>query len=124
MMKNWIPWETKVRKSNNSRMLQQWAFHTKRINKATRTQDLDPFPLANNDHASVLPFEMYALESGEQQSRTLNWKPLGFLSHLKRRANDDRFPLSLWEVWFCSTFGVLIPALIGPSQQCACNAFL
>jgi hypothetical protein len=27
------------------------------------------------------------------------------------------------EVWFCSTIGVQIPALIGPSQQCACNKF-
>ncbi len=66
---------------------------------------------------------MYALEPGEPPSRILTWKPLGFLSHIKLRTNDDRFPLSLWEVWFCSTLGVPIPALIGPSQQCACNAF-
>ncbi len=37
------------------------------------------------------------------------------------------FPLSLWdrlwEVWFCPTLGVPSPALIGPSQQCACNSF-
>ena len=33
----------------------------------------------------------------------------------KCRTNDDRFPLSLWEGWFCSTLGVPIPALIGPS---------
>ncbi len=123
MMKNWRPWETNMRKSTNSRMLQQLAFHTQQIIKATRTQDIDPLPLANNDHASVLPFEMYALEPGEPPSRALNWKPLGFLSHIKRRTNDDRFPLSLWEVGFCSTPGVPIPALIGPSEQCACNAF-
>jgi hypothetical protein len=35
----------------------------------------------------------------------------------------DRFPLSLWEVWFYSTIGVPIPTLIGPSQQCVCNSF-
>ena len=46
-----------------------------------------------------------------------------FLSHIKRRANDDCFPLSLWEVWLCSTLGVQIPDLIGPLQQCPCNAF-
>jgi hypothetical protein len=40
-----------------------------------------------------------------------------------RRTNDDRFPLSLWEVWFCSTLGVPIPVLIGPSQRCTCNTF-
>jgi hypothetical protein len=42
---------------------------------------------------------------------------------VKRRTNDDRLPLSLWEGWFCSSLGVPIPALIGPPQQCACNVF-
>jgi hypothetical protein len=42
---------------------------------------------------------------------------------VKRRTNDDRLPLSLWEVWFCSSLGVPIPVLIGPPQQCACNVF-
>jgi hypothetical protein len=115
MMKKWEPWETNMRKSNNSRMLQQLALHTQQITKATSTQDIDPRPLANNDHPSVLHFEMYAIEPGEPPSRSLVWKPLGFLSHIKRRTNSDRFPLSLWEVWFCSTIGVPIPALIGPS---------
>jgi hypothetical protein len=40
-----------------------------------------------------------------------------------RRTNSDRFPLSLWEVWFCSTIGVPIPTLIGPSQECVSNKF-
>jgi hypothetical protein len=111
MMKYWGPWETKMQKSTNQRMLQQLAFHMQQTIKAT--QDLDPLPLANNDHESVLPFEMYALEPSEPPSRTLNWNPLGFLSHIKRRTNDDRFPLSLWEVWFCATLGVSILARIG-----------
>ena len=85
-------------KNNNPRMLQQLAFHKPQIIKATSTQDLDPLPLANNDHPSVFPFEMYRIEPGEPPSRTLNWKPLGFLSHIKRRTNGNRFPLSLWEV--------------------------
>jgi hypothetical protein len=123
MIKYWEPWETNMQKSTNSRMLQQLAFHMKQTIKATSTQDLDPLPLANNDHASVLPFEMYALEQCEPPSRTLNWNPLGFLSHIKHRTNDDRFPLSLWGVWFWSTLGVAIPALIESSQRCACNAF-
>jgi hypothetical protein len=122
MMRKWEPWDTNVSKSNNHRMLQQLASHTQQTIKATSTQDLDPCPLADNDHASVLPYEMHA-EPGEISSRTLNWKPLGFLSHIKRRTHDDRFPLALWEVWFCSSLGVPIPALIGPSQQCVCNAF-
>ncbi len=112
-----------MQKSTNSRMLQQLAFHTQQTIKGTSTQGLDPLPLANNDHVSVLPFEMHALEPGETPIRTLNWNPLGFLSHIKRRTNDDRFPLSLWEVWFCFTLGMPISALIGPSQRCACNAF-
>jgi hypothetical protein len=100
MMKKWEPWETNMRKSNNSRMLHQLAFHTQQIIKATSTQDLDPRPLSNNDHPSVLPFEMYVIESGEPPTHLLNWKSLGFLSHIKRRTIGDRFPISLWEVWF------------------------
>ncbi len=57
MMNYWGPWETNMQKSTNSRMLQQLAFHTQQTIKGTSTQDLDPLPLANNDHASVLPFE-------------------------------------------------------------------
>ena len=48
---------------------------------------------------------------------------MGFLSHIKRRTIDDRFPIPLLEVWFCSTLGVPILALIAPSQRCSCNAF-
>jgi hypothetical protein len=112
-----------------------------KLSKTTSTQDIDPRSLANNDHPSILPFEMYALEPGEIPSRILKWSPLGFLSQIKRRTIGDRFPLSLWEVWFFSTLGVPrlahhdlnrrwrktkgvpIPALIGPPQRCACNGF-
>ena len=104
-------------------MLQQLAFHAPQTIKATSTQDLDPVPLAVNDHPSVLPHEMFALDPGDPPSRTLTWKPLGFLSHIKRRTNDDRFPTPLWEVWLCSTLGVPIPDLIGPLRQCPCTAF-
>jgi hypothetical protein len=62
-------------------------------------------------------------EPGKTPSCILTWKPSGFLSHIKCPTNDDRFPLSLWEAWYCSTLGVPIPASIGPSQECACNAF-
>ena len=27
---------------------------------------------------------------------------MGFLSHIKWCTNDDRFPLSIWLVWFCN----------------------
>ncbi len=112
MMNCWGPWETNMQKSTNSRMLQQLAFHTQQTIKTTSTQDLDPLPLDNNYHSSVLSFEMYTLESGEPPSRTLNWNPLEFLSHIKRRTNDEiicrhaelslrihRFMIGWYTVW-------------------------
>jgi hypothetical protein len=66
---------------------------------------------------------MYTIEPGETPSRILKWNSLGFLSHIERRTIGNRFPLSLWEVWFSPTLGVSIPTLIGPSQRCACNTF-
>jgi hypothetical protein len=84
-------WEDNIKKATNKRMLEQMALHAPQTIKATSTQDLDPLSLANNNHPSVLPHEMYALEPGDPPSRTLSWKPLGFLSHVKRRTNDDRF---------------------------------
>ena len=104
-------------------MLQQLTFHTKQIIKTTSTQDLDPRSFSNIEHPSVLPFEMYGIEPGESPTHSLNWKSLGFLIHIKRRVIGDRFPLSVWEVWFFSTLGVSIPALIDPAHRCDCNTF-
>ncbi len=123
MMKNMEVWEENIHKATNKRMLEEMALHVSQTIKATSTQDLDPLPLSSNNYPSVLPHEMYALEPGDTPSRILSWKPLGFLSHVKRRSNDDRFPLALWEVWFCSHLGVPIPELIGSLRQCPCNAF-
>jgi hypothetical protein len=122
-MKNMEVWEENINKTTNKRMLEQKALHTPQTIKTTSTQDLDPLPFANNNHPSVLPHEMDPLEPGDTPSRTLSWKPMGFLSHVKCRSNDDRFPLALWEVWFCSQLGVPIPELIGPLRQCPCNTF-
>ena len=91
-------WEEIIKKATNKRMLHPWVLHASQKIKATSTQDLDPPTLTVNDHPSVLPHEMYVLESGDPPSRILTWKPLGFLSHVKRRTNDDRFPIALWEV--------------------------
>ena len=77
MMKYWGPWETNTQKSTNSRMIHHLVFHTQQTIKTTSTQDLDPLPLVNNDHTSVLPFEMYVLEPSETPFRTLNRKPSG-----------------------------------------------
>ena len=104
-------------------MLQQLAFHKRQTIKATRIQDLDPSPCADNSHESVLAYEMTAIEPTEIPSRTIAWTPLAYLSHIKRRSNDDRFLASQWEALICSSLGVPTPALLGPPQQCACNAF-
>ena len=57
---------------------------------------------------------MMVIEPSEHPTRTLTWKPIVFLSHIKRRTNDDCFPLTLWETWFCSNLGVPIPGLRKP----------
>jgi hypothetical protein len=114
---------TNTGKSNNHRMIQQLVFHKQQTIKASRVQDLDPRTCADNAHESVLAHEMAAIEPREIPFRTLTWKPLAFLSHIKRRSNDDRFSASQWESFICSSLGVPTPALLGQAQQCACNAF-
>ena len=78
-------------------MLQQLAFHKRQTIKSTRVQDLDPRPCSDNVHTSVLAHEMTDIEPSEIPSRTLTWKPLAYLSHIKRRSNDDRFSVSQLE---------------------------
>jgi hypothetical protein len=104
-------------------MLQQLAFHKRQTIKTTRVQDLDPRPCTDNAHESVLAHEMAAIEPTEIPSRTLVWTPLTYLSHIKRRSHDDRFLDSQLEALICSILAVPTSALLGPSQQCACNAF-
>ena len=84
-------------------MLQRLVFHTKKTLKATITQDLDPRPLTNNVHPSVLPHDLYVLEPGEMSSRILSWNPLGFLSQIRRSTNDDRFSLQFGKSGFALT---------------------
>ncbi len=95
-------------------MLQQLSFHKQQTIKTTRVQDLDPSPCTDNAHESVLSHEMSAIEPSEISSRTLTWKPLVFLIHIKCRSNDDRFSVSQWESFICSILDVPTPALLGP----------
>jgi hypothetical protein len=37
------------------------------------------------------PHKMMVIEPDDHPTRTLTWKPMAFLSHIKRRTNDDRF---------------------------------
>jgi hypothetical protein len=69
-------------------MLQQLAFHAQYSIQATSVQDLNPRPCADNIHASALAHEMMAIEPGENPTRTLTWKALAFLSHIKHRTNE------------------------------------
>jgi hypothetical protein len=66
---------------------------------------------------------METIEPGENPSRTLTWKPLVFLSHIKLRTNDGRFSSSQGESFLCSSLGDPTPFLLGPPQQGSCNAF-
>ena len=72
-------------------MLQQLAFHKRQTIKATRVQDLDPRPCADNAHESVLAQEMTSIEPTEIPSRTIDWTPLTYLNHIKCRSYDDMF---------------------------------
>ena len=72
-------------------MLQHLPFHKRQTIKDTRVQDLDPRSWADNAHESVLTHEMTDIEPTEIPSHTIAWTPLSYLSHIKRRSNDDRF---------------------------------
>jgi hypothetical protein len=100
MMRNWQVWNTNIQTSNNPRMMHQLTFHSQKTIPGTCVEDLDPRPCDENVHESVLSFEMTTIEPRQNPTHTVTWKPLGFHSHIKSRTNDDRFPLSLWEVWF------------------------
>ena len=116
-------WKITIEKSNNHRMLEQLVFRAQHSVQATRAQELHPRPCVDNDHPSVLDHEMMVIEPDENPTRTLTWKSMDFLSHIKRRTNDDRFPQPLWETWFCSGLGVPISVLVGPPQPCSCRVF-
>ncbi len=62
-----------------------------------------------------------AIEPGEKPSRMLTWKPTAFISHIQPRSHDDRFPIPLWETWFCQSLGVPIPALLENPRHCPCR---
>jgi hypothetical protein len=66
---------------------------------------------------------MMAIEPSEKPTRMLTWKPTTFHSHIMPRSHDDRFPMPLWETWFCSSLGGPIPALLANPQQCPCRQF-
>jgi hypothetical protein len=72
---------------------------------------------------SVLAHEMMTIESGEKPTRILTWKTTAFLSHIHPRSHEDRFPIPLWETWFCRSLGVPIPVFLENPRQCPCRQF-
>ena len=95
IMSNWEPWQT-LGSLITTGCFNRWR-HKQQSIKATSVQDLNPRSCADNDHESVLAHEMTAIEPGENPSRTITWKPLSFLSHIKSRINDDCFSVSQWD---------------------------
>jgi hypothetical protein len=51
------------------------------------------------------------------------WKTTTFLSHIQPRSHDDRFPIPLWETWFCQSLGVPIPVFLENPRQCPYRQF-
>ncbi len=76
----------------------------------------DPPPTAPSSAAGI--FGGIPTRPGDLVDSLTRSGSFAFLSHVKRRTNDYRFPLALWEVWFCSQLGVSIPELIGTLRQC------
>ena len=67
--------------------------------------------------------EMMVIEPGEEPTYMITWKTTTFLSHIQPRSHEDRFPIPLWETWFCQILGVPIPVLIENPRQCPCRQF-
>jgi hypothetical protein len=63
------------------------------------------------------------IESGEKPTCILTWKTTSFIRHIQSRSHDDRFPIPLWETWFCQSLGVPIPVLFENPRQCPCRQF-
>jgi hypothetical protein len=89
-------------------MFEKLTLHTPMTFHETSEQDLNPRPCVVNDHPSVLTHEMMTIESGENPTLILTWKPTTFITHIQSHSHDDRFPIPLWETWFCESLGVSI----------------
>ena len=93
-------------------MLEQLVLHTPKTFHTTSEQDLNPRPCAVNDHPSVLTHEMMVIEPGEKPTLMLLGKLQPSSLNHQPRSHDDRFPIPLWETWFCQSLGVPIPVFL------------
>ena len=54
----------------------------------------------------------------------LNWSPLGFLSDFSTNKFGTRFPLDVWQAFFCRSFGAPIPRMLARAHSrtfCSCK---
>ncbi len=127
LMNAWPLWKTNIDNVSNTRIstriLEQLALRTPKTFHTTIEQDLNPRPCTVNDHPSVLAHEMMVIEPGEKSTLMLTWKTTVFLSHIQPRSHEDRFPIPLWETWFCQSLGVPIPTLLENPRQCPSRQF-
>ncbi len=98
--------------ANKNKNIEQLVLRTPKTFHVTIEQDLNPRPSSVNDHPSVLEYEIMTIEPGENPTHILTWKTTVFLRHIQSRSHEDRFPIPLWETWFCQSLGVPIPALL------------
>ena len=54
----------------------------------------------------------------EAKQMHLNWNPLGFLSDLSTNKSETRFPLDVWQAFFCRSFGAPIPKMLAHAHSC------
>jgi len=47
----------------------------------------------------------------------INWNPLGFLLDLSAHKIETRFPLDVWQAFFCRSFGAPIPKMLTHAQS-------
>ena len=82
------------------------------------------FPNQDVKDPDTWTFPPPSTQTGIQEARGFNCVVQeSYLSHIMRRSHDDRFPIPLWETWFCSSLGVPILALVGHPQRCSCRHF-
>ncbi len=123
MIKNWGSWETNMQKSTNSRMLQQLAFDTQQNIKTTNTQDLDPLPLSNKDHTSVLSFEIHSSQVNHHLVPWIGtpWDFSVILSVIPTTIGSlFHFGRSGFDLLSVCQFRI---SLDPHSQRCSCNVF-
>ena len=73
------------------------------------------FPARPDDPDSSVFAELFPappqpnVPTAKAKQMHLNWNPLGFLLELSHQKSVTRFPLDVWQAFFCRSFGAPIP---------------